>query len=97
MQEQLECVVLCLETYDEPVESLWVRISRQTNVYDIVVGICCRLPDQAEEVDEAAFTQVEDALCSQASVLLGDLNCLVCCKGNTAGAQAIQDISGVCW
>lgn len=63
----------------------WVRISRQTNVYNIVVGICCRLPDQAEEIDEAFLRQVEDALCSQASVLLGDSNCLICCRGNRAG------------
>lgn len=86
MREQLECVVLCPETCDEPAESLWVMISGQTNVYDVVVGICCRLPDQGE-ADKAFFRQVEDALCSQTSVLLGDSNCLICCKGNTAGHE----------
>lgn len=44
----------------------------------------CRLPDQAE-VSEAFFRQVKDALCSQASLLLGNLSCLICCKGSTGG------------
>jgi len=89
-------MVLCLEMYDEPVESLWVRISRQTNVCGVVVHTCCRLPDQAE-ADEAFCRQAEDSLCSQASVLLGDSNCLSCCKGNTAGhrqSRTLLDCAG---
>jgi len=37
---------------DEPTESLWVRIKKQTNMGNMVVDICCRPPDQEEEVDE---------------------------------------------
>lgn len=47
-------------------------------MYDIVVVICCRLPD------ETFFRRVEDALCSWASVLL-NLNCLICCEDNKVG------------
>ncbi|KAK4829693.1 hypothetical protein QYF61_006068 [Mycteria americana] len=36
---------------DEPIESLWVRIKRQTNLGNVVVGVCYRTPYQ-EEVDD---------------------------------------------
>ena len=42
-------------TGDVPAESLWVRIKRQTNMVDIVVGVCYRPPKQEEEVDEVFF------------------------------------------
>lgn len=38
---------------NDPNESMWARICRSTNVGNIVVGTCYRLPDQ-EEVDEAS-------------------------------------------
>ena len=41
---------LCLGIDDKPVKSLWVR--RQTNIGDVVVGVCYRLPQQEEEADE---------------------------------------------
>ena len=53
---------------DEPTESLWVMINRQTNVDNTVVGVCYRPPDQ-EEVDEAFFRQLEEASRLQAPVL----------------------------
>jgi len=39
-RERQECMELCQGIDDEPGESLWVRISRQTNMGDIVVGVC---------------------------------------------------------
>jgi len=33
---QLECLALCLGMDDEPIESLWVRVIRQTNMGDVV-------------------------------------------------------------
>jgi len=53
-------VELCLGTGDEPAGSSWMRLKGQTNVGDIGVGVCYRLPDQ-EKVDEAFFRQVEEA------------------------------------
>lgn len=32
---------------EEPAEDLWVRIKEQTSMGDTVVGVCYRLPDQA--------------------------------------------------
>ena len=52
---------------------------------NVVVGVCCRLPDQKEVVDEA-FRQLEEASHSQAVVLVGDFNHLdICQRGNTVG------------
>ena len=42
-------------------QSLWVAIKEQTNMGDIVVGICCRPLDQEEQVDEAFYGQLEAA------------------------------------
>ena len=39
----------------EPAESLCVWAGWQTNVGDIGVGGCYRLPDQVEKADQASF------------------------------------------
>lgn len=54
---------LCLKTDEEPPESLWVRISGQTHMDNIAVGVCYIPPGQEEDVDEAFFRQVKDASC----------------------------------
>jgi len=59
---------------DDSAESLWVRISKQTNTGDIVMGICYKMPDQEEEIDKSFFRKLEEASCSQALVLIGDFN-----------------------
>lgn len=41
-KEQLGCMELGLGMSDEPVRHLVVKMSRQTNTGDIVVGICYR-------------------------------------------------------
>lgn len=55
---------------EEPTENLWGRISWQINLAEVVVGFCYRPPDQEEEVDEAAFRQLEEASLSQAMFLM---------------------------
>lgn len=70
MGEQWEC----LEMADETDESLWVRIRGQTNMDNIMMTVCYRLLDQ-EDVGEAFFSQLEEASCSQALVLLRDSAC----------------------
>lgn len=46
---------LCSEMGNEPVESLQVGHRGQINVDDVMVGVCSRLPDEVEEVDEVFF------------------------------------------
>lgn len=84
---------------EEPAESLWVRISGQTNTGDIVVDVCCRPPDQEEEVVEAFLRRLAEASCLEADEDTGDFNHPnICWKGNNTKAQAIQEVSGVhCW
>ena len=48
MGEQEKCMELCLGMDDEPADSLWVRISGQTNMGEVVVGrmqTCISKPD----------------------------------------------------
>ncbi|PKU34188.1 dtw domain-containing protein 2 [Limosa lapponica baueri] len=70
---------------DNTTENLWVRIKEQNNIGHIA-GVCYRLPDQKEQVDEAFYRQLEVASHSQALVLMGDLNYAdICWRNNTAG------------
>lgn len=48
---------LCLETGDEPAETSWVRINRQTNVGVVAIGACYRLLDLEEVVEKAFLRQ----------------------------------------
>ena len=47
---QLECTELHLGMNSDSAESLWVRISRQTNTGSIVEGVCYRPPAEEEVV-----------------------------------------------
>lgn len=71
MREQLEWMELWLGIDDEPTETLWVSSKKKTGKGDIVVGICYRLPDQEEQVDETLYRQPEVVSGSQALVFLG--------------------------
>lgn len=42
-------------------ETLWVKIAGWTNEGDLVVGICYRLPDSGEPVDEVSLLQLQEA------------------------------------
>jgi len=53
-----------------------------------VVGAYYRLPDRGEPTDEALFLQLQEALCSQALVLLGDFNNLDTSAGKVAWQAA---------
>jgi len=64
---------MSLKNSHEQVESLWVRIDRD-NKENLVAGVYSRPPDQGEPTDEAFFLQLQEALRSQALVLLGDFN-----------------------
>ena len=51
----------CLGMGDEPTESLWVKFSRQTNMGDIVMVVCYKLPDWGKV--EETFRQLEEVSC----------------------------------
>lgn len=55
-------------------EISWVGIKEQTNRCDMVLGVCYRLLDLEEQVDEAFSRHLEVASHSQALVLIGDFN-----------------------
>lgn len=49
------------------------------------MGVCCRLSDHGEEVDEAIYRQLEAATKSKALVLVGDFNHPdICWRNNMA-------------
>lgn len=63
------------------IESLWVKISDQSNKGNFMVGVYYRLNDKEEPVDEAFLLQLQEALRSQALVLMRDFNCPdICCS-----------------
>lgn len=49
VREYQGCMKFCLWMCDEPAESLWMKIKEQNSMGDIVVGVCYRLPAQADE------------------------------------------------
>ncbi|GAB0181349.1 hypothetical protein GRJ2_000600200 [Grus japonensis] len=86
INDQLECMELCLEIDEELTESLWVRIKGSTGTGDIIVGVCYRPPDQGDRADEALYRQTGAESHSEALVLMGDFNHPdICYTDNTAG------------
>jgi len=52
------------------------------------MGVYDRPPDQGEPTDEVFFLQLQEALCSQAFVLLGDFNHPnICWKNSTVSGR----------
>jgi len=72
IKKTLQSEELSLKNNHEQVESLWVRIRERGNKGNLVVGFYYRPPDQKELTDEGFFLQLQEALHSQALVLLGD-------------------------
>lgn len=71
-----------LRTFQEPVESIQLRIIRQTDIGTVVVGICYRGPDQEE--DEDFLKQLEEASRSEVLVYMQDFrHPHICSKDNT--------------
>ncbi|XP_068520926.1 uncharacterized protein [Anas acuta] len=88
VKKWIDCEELPLRNSHEQVESLWVKIKHQTNKGHLVVGVCYRPPDQGEPFDEAFLLQLQEAPCSRALILMGDLNHPdVCWESYTAGSK----------
>ncbi|RMC19243.1 hypothetical protein DUI87_03849 [Hirundo rustica rustica] len=58
-----------IETNEDGVECLWVRIKGKANKADILLGVCYRPPNQEEEVDNLLYQQLENVSGSSALVL----------------------------
>ncbi|RMC12138.1 hypothetical protein DUI87_11273 [Hirundo rustica rustica] len=63
-----------IETKEDGVECLWVRIKGNANKADILLGVCYRPPNQEEEVDNLFYKQLGNVSGSSALVLVGDFN-----------------------
>ncbi|GAB0190981.1 hypothetical protein GRJ2_001563400 [Grus japonensis] len=48
VNDQLECMELCLGMGEEPPESLWVSIKGRAGTGDTIVGVCYRPPNQED-------------------------------------------------
>ena len=64
----------CSDFAELEVESLWVRIRGRANRANILVGVCCRPPNQDEETDEAFYRQLAEVVLLPSLVLMGDFN-----------------------
>ncbi|RMB93593.1 hypothetical protein DUI87_30292 [Hirundo rustica rustica] len=74
-----------IETKEDGVECLWVRIKWKANKADILLGVCYRPPNQEEEVDNLFYKQLGNVSRSSALVLVGDFNLPdICWELNTA-------------
>lgn len=86
---------LCLQRDDQTDESLWISRA-QTNVADVVTGVCYRLPHQEEYVRDAFFKQLEEASCLQDMVIRGTLTTLISTgRAIQHCTSIIQEVSGV--
>lgn len=47
---------------NDKIESLWVRLRGRANKADILVGLCCRPPNQDEEMDEEFYEQLVEIM-----------------------------------
>ncbi|TRZ08455.1 hypothetical protein HGM15179_018648 [Zosterops borbonicus] len=74
-----------IETNDDEVECLWVRIKGKANKADILLEVYYRPPNQEEEVDNLFYKHLENVSGSPALVLGGDFNLPdICWELNTA-------------
>ncbi|TRZ14453.1 hypothetical protein HGM15179_012649 [Zosterops borbonicus] len=74
-----------IETKEDGVECLWVRIKGKANKADILLGVCYRPPNQEEEVDNLLYKQLENVSGSPTLVLVGNFNLPdICWELNTA-------------
>ncbi|RMC13815.1 hypothetical protein DUI87_08898 [Hirundo rustica rustica] len=63
-----------IETKEDGVECLWVRIKGKANKADILLGVCYHPPNQEEDVDNLFYKQLGNVSRSSALVLVGDFN-----------------------
>ncbi|KAF4792047.1 hypothetical protein TURU_124700 [Turdus rufiventris] len=62
-----------VETNDDEIKCLWVRIKGNANKADILLGVCYRPPNNEEEVDNLFFSQLENVSGSSGDFNLSDI------------------------
>ncbi|TRZ20521.1 hypothetical protein HGM15179_006655 [Zosterops borbonicus] len=83
-----------IETNEDGVECIWVRIKGRANKADILLGVCYCPPNQEEEVDNLFYEQLETVSESSALVLVGDFNLPnICWELNTAEKRQSRQFS----
>ncbi|RMC22179.1 hypothetical protein DUI87_03052 [Hirundo rustica rustica] len=70
-----------IETKEDGVECLWVKIKGKANKADILLGVCYRPPNQEEDVDNLFYKQLDEEKAEVlnnyfASVFSGETTCL---------------------
>ncbi|RMC03709.1 hypothetical protein DUI87_19701 [Hirundo rustica rustica] len=74
-----------IETNEDGVECLWLRIKGKANKADILLGISYGSPNKEEEVDKLFYKQPENVSGSSVLVLVGEFNLPdICWELNTA-------------
>lgn len=58
-RKQLERLETCLGMNKKVIESLWTWIEERTWKINILVGVCCKSPDQDQEADDVPCKQIE--------------------------------------
>lgn len=93
VNDQQQCMELCLGMDQVPPRGLWVWIKAKAGTSDIIVEVCHGLPDQ--EVDLFLCRQVRVISCSQAQILIGTFNHPgVSWGNNTTGHEPSRTILG---
>lgn len=67
----LESMEQLLWMDEEMIEILWVKGKVRDG--DVIVGLCCRPPDQEDQMNEGLYKQIETA--SRSEALMGDFTC----------------------
>ncbi|PKU29317.1 mitochondrial fission process protein 1 [Limosa lapponica baueri] len=94
IRECFDCVEL--DSSDDKVECLWIRMKGKANKGDFVLGVCYRPPTQDEQVDEVFYKRLAEVSQSPALVLVGDFSLPdICWKYNTAREQAGWEVPRV--
>ena len=73
-KKRTDCKELPLRNSQAHVGSLWVKTRDETNKRQLVVGVYYRPPNQGEPVGVTFFLQLQELLCSQTLIPLGDFN-----------------------
>ncbi|TRZ07904.1 hypothetical protein HGM15179_019204 [Zosterops borbonicus] len=80
-----------IETMDDGVECLWIRIKGKANKADILLGVCYHPSNQEEEVDNLFYNQLENVSGSPALFLVGEFNLPdICWELNTAEMRQLR-------
>ncbi|PKU42802.1 rna-directed dna polymerase from mobile element jockey-like [Limosa lapponica baueri] len=83
IRECFDCIEL--DSRDDEVKCLWIRMKGKASMGDFVLGVCYRPPNQDEQVDEAFYKWLAEVSQSPALVLAGDFNLPdICWKYYTA-------------